>query len=121
MWPPASDYIRAKATKKPREPQEPNQKNTRARDADGRFVGPRVNVDGVPRLPTFPARWAQLRSVLDATLQEGDVVLAHGESASAVLQFDGDAAGLGTAFFVVRVTDEVERDWTAKVPLAIPK
>ncbi len=64
---------------------------------------------------------AQLRSVLDATLQEGDVVLAHGELASAVLQFDGDAAGLGTAFFVVRVTDEVERDWTAKVPLAIPK
>jgi len=64
---------------------------------------------------------AQLRSVIDATLQEGDVALAHGESASAVLQFDGDAASLGTAFFVVRVTDEVERDWTAKVPLAIPK
>ncbi len=27
------------------------------RDADGRFSGPRVNVEQVPRLPTFPARW----------------------------------------------------------------
>ncbi len=29
----------------------------RRRDADGRFSGPRVNVEQVPRLPTFPARW----------------------------------------------------------------
>jgi hypothetical protein len=29
----------------------------RARDGDGRFSGPRVNVEQVPRLPTFPARW----------------------------------------------------------------
>ncbi len=28
-----------------------------ARDSDGRFSGPRVNVESVPRLPTFPARW----------------------------------------------------------------
>ncbi len=26
----------------------------RARDADGRFSGPRVDVEHVPRLPTFP-------------------------------------------------------------------
>ena len=24
---------------------------------DGRFTGPRWNVEGIPRLPTFPARW----------------------------------------------------------------
>jgi hypothetical protein len=29
----------------------------RDRDADGRFSGPRVDVEQVPRLPTFPARW----------------------------------------------------------------
>jgi hypothetical protein len=30
----------------------------RARDWQGRFDGPRVDVESVPRLPTFPARWA---------------------------------------------------------------
>jgi hypothetical protein len=30
---------------------------SRARDRAGRFVGPRANVEDVPRLPTFPARW----------------------------------------------------------------
>jgi hypothetical protein len=30
---------------------------TEDRDADGRFSGLRVNVEQVPRLPTFPARW----------------------------------------------------------------
>jgi hypothetical protein len=69
---------------------------------------------------------AQQQSILDAGLEAGDVVLAHGESASAMLQFaddrgDVDAAGLRTASFVLRVSDEVARDWTAKVPLAIPK
>src|SRR5215467_1668161 len=29
----------------------------RKRGADGRFEGLRVNVEDVPRLPTFPARW----------------------------------------------------------------
>jgi hypothetical protein len=29
-----------------------------ARDKDGRFEGERCDVEGVPRLPTFPARWA---------------------------------------------------------------
>ncbi len=29
----------------------------RERDGYGRFAGPRVNVEQVPRLPTFPARW----------------------------------------------------------------
>ncbi len=29
----------------------------RDRDADGRFSGQRVDVEQVPRLPTFPARW----------------------------------------------------------------
>src|SRR5215467_2597735 len=29
----------------------------RKRGPDGRFEGPRVNVEDVPRLPTFPARW----------------------------------------------------------------
>jgi hypothetical protein len=27
------------------------------RDSAGRYFGPRVNVESVPRLPTFPARW----------------------------------------------------------------
>jgi len=30
----------------------------RKRDPDGRFNGVRVDVESVPRLPTFPARWA---------------------------------------------------------------
>lgn len=67
---------------------------------------------------------ARLELSLDAGLQAGDVVLAHGQSASAVLQFVDDSvdtAGLGTAFIVLRVSDEVERDWTAKIRLAIPK
>src|SRR5712691_6932171 len=29
----------------------------RRRGRDGRFAGPRWNVEGIPRLPTFPARW----------------------------------------------------------------
>lgn len=32
--------------------------NRRRVDSDGRFSGIRVNVESVPRLPTFPARWA---------------------------------------------------------------
>lgn len=32
-----------------------------------------------------------------------------------------DVATPGTAFFVLRVSDEVARDWTATVPLAILK
>ena len=30
---------------------------SRKRDTAGRFAGPRANVEQVPRLPTFPARW----------------------------------------------------------------
>jgi hypothetical protein len=30
---------------------------SRKRDTAGRFAGPRANVERVPRLPTFPARW----------------------------------------------------------------
>jgi hypothetical protein len=30
---------------------------TGLRDSDGRLCGARVNVESVPRLPTFPARW----------------------------------------------------------------
>ena len=29
----------------------------RKRGPDGRFTGPRWDVEGIPRLPTFPARW----------------------------------------------------------------
>ena len=51
------------AAKKPRDPlgpdpDVPKRVAERARGDDGRFTGPRVNVDKVPRLPTFPARWA---------------------------------------------------------------
>lgn len=51
------------AAKKPRDPlgpdsDVPKRVAERARRDDGRFTGPRVNVDKVPRLPTFPARWA---------------------------------------------------------------
>ena len=28
------------------------------REEDGRFSGARFNVEEIPRLPTFPARWA---------------------------------------------------------------
>lgn len=31
--------------------------NRRRRDFNGRFAGSRANVENVPRLPTFPARW----------------------------------------------------------------
>src|SRR5262245_39223869 len=30
----------------------------RTRDGGGRFYGARLDVEAVPRLPTFPARWA---------------------------------------------------------------
>ncbi len=33
---------------------------SRDRDADGHLSGPRVNIEQVPRLPTFPARWARV-------------------------------------------------------------
>lgn len=67
---------------------------------------------------------AHLRAALDAGLQAGDVFLAAGESASAVLEFV-DAGGHGTgsrpASVVVRVTDHVGRDWTATLRVARPK
>jgi hypothetical protein len=65
-----------------------------------------------------------LRAALDAGLQAGDVDLAAGESASAVIEFvAGDVAGDGSraAFVVVRVTDDVGRDWTARLPVVSPK
>jgi hypothetical protein len=65
-----------------------------------------------------------LRAALDAGLQAGDVDLAAGESASAVIEFvAGDVAGAGSraAFVVVRVTDDVGRDWTARLPVVSPK
>lgn len=34
-----------------------NGRNGVARDTDGRFSGPRVNVESVPRLPISPPRW----------------------------------------------------------------
>lgn len=36
----------------------PGKAAKRARDRKGRFYGPRFNLEKVPRLPTFPARWA---------------------------------------------------------------
>ena len=36
----------------------PGKAAKRARDREGRFCGPRFNLEKVPRLPTFPARWA---------------------------------------------------------------
>lgn len=36
---------------------EPSESKMRARDSDGRFSGVRFNVESVPRVPTFPARW----------------------------------------------------------------
>jgi hypothetical protein len=33
------------------------QQEERQRDSLGRFIGERTNVEDVPRLPTFPARW----------------------------------------------------------------
>lgn len=64
--------------------------------------------------------------IFNAGLEAGDVVLANGESASAVLQFadgggDVDADHLRTAFVALHVSDEVERDWTAEIPLTVPK
>jgi len=37
--------------------EEKSASTSRTRDAAGRFSGPRANVEDVPRLPTFPARW----------------------------------------------------------------
>ena len=67
---------------------------------------------------------AHLRAALDAGLQAGDVFLAAGESASAVIEFvdgGGDGTGSRPAFVVVRVTDYVGRDWTATLRVARPK
>jgi hypothetical protein len=68
---------------------------------------------------------AQRQRSRDGRLERGDVVLATGESASAVVHFtsDGvDPARLGTAFLILPVTDEgVDRHWTARIPVAIPK
>jgi hypothetical protein len=51
-----ASYMKAKAAKNPPEPKEP--KGSRVRSDDGRFAGVRVNEEGVPRLPIFPAQWA---------------------------------------------------------------
>ena len=54
------DQMRAKAANEPRDPLDQRaHKNEiqRRRDPDGRFAGARRNVEGVPRLPTFPLRW----------------------------------------------------------------
>jgi len=52
--------MRAKVANEPRDPLDQRaHKNEiqRRRDPDGRFAGARRNVEGVPRLPTFPLRW----------------------------------------------------------------
>jgi hypothetical protein len=67
---------------------------------------------------------ASLRAALDAGLQGGDVALAAGESASAVIEFVDagvDDARPRAEFVVVRVTDHVGRDWTATLRIARPK
>jgi hypothetical protein len=67
---------------------------------------------------------ARLRAALDASLQAGEVALAAGEAASAVLEFvDAGVAGAGagTAFVVLRVTDDAGRDWTARLRVVSPK
>ena len=57
------NQIRERAATKPRDPLEPDPlapkpEPKRPRSRDGRFMGPRANVEGVPRLPSFPASWA---------------------------------------------------------------
>jgi len=50
--------MREKAANKPRDPLEQTKPETsRVRGPDGRFEGPRRDVEDVPRLPTFPLRW----------------------------------------------------------------
>ena len=50
-------WARAKAANNPRDPLEPKAEVVRVRDRDGRFSGPRRDVEDVPRLPIFPLRW----------------------------------------------------------------
>src|SRR5260370_5756206 len=65
----------------------------RLRDSAGRFFGPRVNVESVPRLPTFPARWpltdARRRAYFVFWKQEGAItdaiVMAPIEEGAAIL------------------------------------
>ena len=53
------NWVREKADRKPRDPLAPEKppRADRQRDPHGRFAGPRRDVEKVPRLPTFPARW----------------------------------------------------------------
>ena len=50
--------MRERAANKPRDPLEQTKPEiSRVRGSDGRFKGPRRDVESVPRLPTFPLRW----------------------------------------------------------------
>src|SRR5438132_13103142 len=47
-----------RASKRPRQRHRRDELQRHRRDELGRFTGARINVEDIPRLPTFAARWA---------------------------------------------------------------